>query len=70
MFAQRVLGLPRANIVTCYKGTYGERFYRRPKKRFMREIMAFSLQFFLYMDKDMLIRGKCKFLLELPRKMS
>ena len=25
---------------------------------------------FLYMDKDMLIRGKCKFLLELPRNMS
>ena len=35
-----------ANIVTRYKGTCGERLFRRPKKRFLREIMAFSPQFY------------------------
>ena len=36
----------RENIVTRYKGTYGERFYWLPKKRFLREIMTFSPQFY------------------------
>ena len=37
-----------ANIVTRYKGTCGERLFRRPKKRFFAVVLS-------YMDKDMFI---------------
>ena len=60
----------RENIVTRYKGTYGERFYWRPKKRFFARDYDFFAAVLLYVDKDILIRGKCKFLLELPRNVS
>ena len=44
----------------------GEGLFGRPKKRFWREIIAFSPQLY---RKIMLIRGKCNFLLELPQNM-
>ena len=51
----------RENIVTRYKGTYGERFYRRPKKRFLREIMAFSPQFYYTWIKIFWFEGRVSF---------
>ena len=54
----------RANIVTCYRGKFDVL-----KNNFW-EIKAFFATVLLYMDKDMLIRGKSEFLLELPQNMS
>ena len=56
----------KANIATRQKGMLGEGLFGRPKKRFWREIIAFSPQLY---RKIMLIRGKCNFLLELPQNM-
>ena len=35
-----------ANIASCWKEMWGERLFRRSKKRFWREINAFSPQFY------------------------
>ena len=40
------------------------------KKAIFARDYGFFAAVLLYMDKDMLIRGECKFLLELPRNMS
>ena len=50
-----------ANIVTRYKGTYRERFLWRPKKRFLREIIAFSLQFYYTWIKICWYEGSVSF---------
>ena len=55
------------NIVTRYKGTYGERFFWSPKKRFLQDY-GFFAAVLLYMDRDMLIRGKCKFFVGITTK--
>ena len=62
---KRKKGLFIACIVTRHKKRMAKGCFDVQKSKFC-EITAFSPQFFLYMDKDMLIRGKCKFLLELP----
>ena len=53
-----------ANIASRYKKMYSEKLFPRPKKRFWREINAFSLLFYQKWIWTMLIRGKCKFLFE------
>ena len=44
-----------ANIVTRYKGTCGERLFRRPKKAIFARDYGFFAAVLSYMDKDMLI---------------
>ena len=58
-FAQRVLGSPQGKH-RC-KGTYGERLFWRLKKRFLREIMAFSLQFYHTWIKICWYEGSVRF---------
>ena len=48
---------------------YGESLFRRPKKRFWKEINPFSPQFYHKRIKIMFIRGKCKFMSKLPQTM-
>ena len=48
---------------------YGESLFRRPKKRFWKEINPFSPQFYHKRIKMMFIRGKCKFMSKLPQTM-
>ena len=48
---------------------YGESLFRRPKKRFWKEINTFSPQFYHKRIKIMFIRGKCKFMSKLPQTM-
>ena len=48
---------------------YGESLFRRPKKRFWKEINPFSPQFYHKRIKIMFIRGKCKFISKLPQTM-
>ena len=48
---------------------YGESLFRRPKKRFWKEINPFSPQFYHKWIKIMFIRGKCKFMSKLPQTM-
>ena len=48
---------------------YGENLFRRPKKRFWKEINPFSPQFYHKRIKIMFIRGKCKFMSKLPQTM-
>ena len=50
-----------ANIVTCYKGTYGERFFWRSKNRFLREIMALSPQFYYTLREICWCEGNLSF---------
>ena len=48
---------------------YGESLFRRPKKRFWKEINPFSPQFYHKRIKIMFIRGNCKFMSKLPQTM-
>ena len=45
----------------------GRKVLLTSKKAIFARDYSFFAAVLLYMDKDMLIRGKCKFLLELPR---
>lgn len=58
-----------ANIAARWKEMYGEGRFRCSKVRFLREINAFSPQFYHRWIKINLIQGRCKFWLELPRNM-
>ena len=48
----------------------GRKVLLTSKKAIFARDYSFFAAVLLYMDKDMLIRGKCRFLLELPRNMS
>ena len=49
---------------------YRESLFRRPKKRFWKEINTLSPQFYHKRIKIMFIRGKCKFMSKLPQTMT
>ena len=53
-------------IATRWKEMYGEGLFRRPEKRFWREIITFSPLFYQKWIWVMLILGKRKFLFEQP----
>ena len=57
-----------ANIATQLKEMYGERLFRRPKKKIL-EIIAFSPLLYQKWIRVMLVQGKSKFLFEKPCNM-
>ena len=59
-----------ANIVTRQKGTYGERLLDVQKEILARNYGFFRRSFIINGINMMLISGKCKFQLELPRNIS
>ena len=75
MFVQRFLGSLRGKPCSSLETLQlaGKNVWRKvvltSEKKFWRDIITFSPQFCHRGIKKILIRGKCEFLLELPRNM-